>query len=87
MPGRDTRPTAYCILNLCRLIYSYETGDVVISKAAAAEWARTAPPQWARHIELALRSYAGQASPEDRAFMVSEVGGLYRFACRRIERA
>ena len=29
----------YCILNLCRLMYSFETSDVVVSKALAAELA------------------------------------------------
>jgi len=74
----------YCILNLCRLIYSFQTRDVVISKAAAADWARTALPQWRRHVETATRSYAGQATPADREFMKSEVRGLLRFACERI---
>jgi hypothetical protein len=75
---------AYCILNLCRLMYSFETRDVVISKAAAAKWARDAFPQWRRHIEAAQRSYARQATTQDVEFMRSEVHGLFRFACERI---
>ena len=77
----------YCILNLCRLIYSFETRDVVVSKAAASDWAHDALPQWKRHIELAKKSYARQATPQDREFMLAEVRGLFEFARERIEKA
>ena len=75
----------YCILNLCRLMYTFETQDVVVSKAGAAAWALDAFPKWRRHIELAMKSYAGQATPEDREFMLTEMESLYRFACAHIE--
>lgn len=77
----------YCILNLCRLIYSFETKDVVISKAAAAEWAHKRLTQWQRHIELARKSYAGKATAHDRQFMLDEVAQFYDFACSRIAEA
>jgi hypothetical protein len=74
----------YCILNLCRLMYSFQTRDVVISKKAAAEWAHGAFPQWRRPIEVALESYAGQAKAQDERFMLSEVSGFLQFAKQRI---
>jgi hypothetical protein len=77
----------YCILQLCRLIYSYETRDVVVSKAQAADWAGDALPEWGRHVELARKSYAGQATPEDREFMLAGVGTFLGFARTRIEQA
>ena len=77
----------YCILNLCRLIYSFETRDVVVSKAQAADWARDALPEWRRHVELARKSYARQATSEDRQFMLAEVGRFLEYAHERIERA
>ncbi len=77
----------YCILNLCRLIYSFETKDVVVSKAQASDWACDALPEWRRHIELARKSYARQATPEDRQFMLAEVETFLEFARTRIERA
>jgi hypothetical protein len=76
----------YCILNLCRLIYSYETRDVVISKAAAAAWAYDALPGWRRHVELAQRSYAGQATTQERLYMVAEVRAFFDSAQARIQR-
>lgn len=75
----------YCILNLCRLMYSFQTQDVVISKTAAAAWALATVPQWTRHIELAIKSYARQATTQDRQFMMAEVAEFYRFAYQHIE--
>jgi hypothetical protein len=75
----------YCILNLCRLMYSFETRDVVISKMGAAAWGLETFPQWRRHVEAAMKSYARRATPEDRGFMLAEVERLYRFACAQIE--
>ena len=75
----------YCILNLCRLMYSYETKDVVISKAASAEWASGRFPEWRHLIELARRSYAKQTTAQDRKYMLTEVNKLYGFACECIE--
>jgi hypothetical protein len=77
----------YCILNLCRLIYSFEARDVVVSKAAASEWAHDALPEWRRHIALARKSYRGQATVADRDFMLAEVGRFFDFARLRIGRA
>lgn len=77
----------YCILNLCRLMYSFKTKDVVISKVEAAEWAYNSFPEWRRHIELAKKSYTRKATPQDRQFMLSEVKGLFRFACKFIRKS
>ena len=76
----------YCILNLCRLIYSFETKNVVISKAQASNWAHDVLPQWRQHIDLARKSYARQATPEDRQFMLTEIDKFLEFAKARIEK-
>jgi len=68
-------------------MYSFETKDVVISKAEAAEWAYNAFPEWRYHIELAKKSYARQAIPQDRQFMLSEVKELFQFACEYIRKS
>ncbi|MDP8239376.1 MAG: DUF4111 domain-containing protein [Candidatus Hatepunaea meridiana] len=77
----------YCILNLCRLIYSFETRDVVVSKAQTSDWACEALPEWKHHIEPARKSYACQATAEEKQFMLAEVGAFLEFARARIERA
>lgn len=76
----------YCFLQLCRLVYSFETRHVVISKAAAAEWGCDAFAEWRRHIRLAKRSYA-HLSPEDRLFLLDSMQAFCEHARTRIERA
>jgi hypothetical protein len=77
----------YCILNLCRLVYSYETGDVAVSKAAASVWARDAMPEWRRAIRAARRSYAERSTPAEREFMLAEMKDLFVSAHARIQAA
>ena len=77
----------YCILNLCRLVYSYETRDVVVSKAAAAAWARRALPEWKHLIIAAERAYAGRGGAAERELMLAEVGSLFESALARIRTA
>lgn len=76
----------YCILNLCRLMYSHRTSDVVTSKAAAGAWASEQFPQWRSIIELANQSYASGSSDEDRQTMRTEVNALLVFAHQQIQR-
>jgi len=77
----------YCILNLCRLIYSFENKDVVISKEQAFEWAQKALPKWKKHIELAGKSYSHKATPEEEQLIRDEISRFHEFARDRIERA
>lgn len=75
---------AYCVLNLCRLMYSYETRDVVVSKRASAAWAEALFPRWRALIAAARRAYDGTATAKDRALLESKVGKFFLFACKRI---
>ncbi|MBU0984961.1 MAG: DUF4111 domain-containing protein [candidate division Zixibacteria bacterium] len=69
----------YCILNLCRLMYSYETHDVVVSKARASDWATGRLPRWAVLIQTAKRCY-GRAGTDDRARMQAQVAAFLDIA-------
>lgn len=80
-----TRYPDYCVLNLCRLIYSYRTKNVVISKRAAAEWALNQLDTWGSLIEAALRVYEREAGEGDRQLLESGTEGFYQFACDRIK--
>ncbi len=77
----------YCILQLCRLIYSHETKDIVVSKAQASDWAHDAFPEWRRLIKQARKSYARQATPEDKDLMLLEIRAFLEFARTQIERS
>jgi hypothetical protein len=74
----------YCILNLCRLLYSFEARDAVTSKAAAAAWARRKFSEWERPIALALESYAHLASPREAETMKADLARFHAFAQDRI---
>ena len=75
----------YCVLNLCRLLYSYRTNNVVISKQTAAEWALDNFTTWGPLVEAALRSYAREMNEEDIRLLESETERFYQFACDMIE--
>jgi hypothetical protein len=75
---------AYCILNLCRLVYSFQERDVVVSKRFSGGWARRLFPQWASLIEAAMKSYEGTATPKDDKLLNAEVGRFLEFASERI---
>lgn len=76
---------AYCVLNLCRLMYSYQTRDVVTSKRASAAWAEDAFPQWRALVEAAIKTYDQRATAEDRTLLESRVEPFLEFARARIE--
>jgi hypothetical protein len=75
---------AYRVLDLCRLMVSHETGDVVTSKAAAAAWGLEHLPAWRSLIEAARRSYAHEDTAEDRAALSRDVRSFYGFGCAHI---
>ncbi len=77
----------YCVLNLCRLVYSWETGDVVTSKAAAAAWASVRFPAWKSLVDLAIKSYARRTSAADRVILLAGVADLYPLATCEIDAA
>ncbi len=75
----------YCVLNLCRLLYSYKTKNVVISKQAVAHWAFDSYAGWRPLIQAALRSYAVETKAEDIKLLESETERFYQFVCNLIE--
>lgn len=75
---------AYCVLNLCRLMYSYETREVVISKRASARWAREVYPEWQSYIDAAEKTYDQKETVAEKEFLRSKVGRFFEFACGRI---
>jgi len=63
----ETHPsaTAFGILNGVRILYSFETRDVVVSKYQAGWWALASlPAEWHEAVHAALRYYE-QASGDD----------------------
>jgi len=80
-----TKYPAYCILNACRLMYSYTTRDVVISKKASAEWAMDNFPVWKNLINAALRWYGEDKRAVDWQLFESTTDSFLKFANTTIE--
>jgi len=78
---------AYCILNLCRIMYSFTEHDVVVSKRFGGAWASHVFPQWTPLIEAAFRDYERTATPEDKSQLHAEVERFVAFASERIREA
>lgn len=75
---------AYCVLNLCRILYSFQERDVVVSKQFSGNWACSSFPQWAPLIHSAMGTYAGAARLEDEQLLKGEVGNFLAFASQQI---
>jgi hypothetical protein len=63
---RDAGHAAFVVWNGCRILYSMETRDVVVSKRAAAQWALDhVPNSWHAAIRAADRVYDGAHESDD----------------------
>ena len=77
----------YCVLNLCRILYSFTFGDVVVSKRFSGRWASETYPQWAGLIDAAIRTYEGTVTPEETELLQTEMQVFFSFAMKRIDEA
>jgi len=78
---------SWAVLNLCRLIYSYEKRQVVISKIQAAEWALgNLPSQWRALIRSALGVYLMKRK-KDQRMLRKNSNAFFKFASSRITKA
>ncbi len=84
--GLDRSP-AYCTLNLCRILASYESRDVVMSKLQAALWATGALPSDSHGlIRTALGMYHAHDFEAENA-MHDEAKGFFEEMSVRIAKA
>ncbi|OGO17298.1 MAG: hypothetical protein A2Z14_17325 [Chloroflexi bacterium RBG_16_48_8] len=74
----------YCILNLCRLIYSVHRRDVVVSKFTCALWAQDTFPEWKPLIQAAGKSYNAKASSLEKEMLKTKVNDFLNFSRVRI---
>jgi len=76
----NLRYHAYCVLNLCRIIYSFESRNVVVSKRFCGRWARDRFPGWRALIQAAIRFYGQKATPQDEKLLTEGVVPFLEFA-------
>jgi hypothetical protein len=81
------RYPAFSVLNLCRLVYSYRTHEVVVSKRFSARWASSEFPGWVSLIEAAKNRYDRNDTVADDFMLNSNVAQFYAFACGQIEQS
>jgi hypothetical protein len=78
---------AYCVLNLCRIIYSFQKRDVVVSKRSSGIWASNVFPQWRPLIEAALNDYEGRATDNEKSRLQADINQFLAFASELIREA
>ena len=77
----------YGVLNLCRLLYSRTTKDVVTSKYQAGQWALDSlDGAWRPVIEAALRDYEDAPKAGDEELVQERYPDFLAFAVPEIER-
>lgn len=69
----------YCVLNLCRIMYSVQERDVAVSKFFSGEWARARFPEWTPLIEAAVASYQGRRTSDKAELLKREVESFVEF--------
>jgi hypothetical protein len=84
--GRHDAPhAAYAVANTCRILYSMENRNVVVSKRAAGLWALDhAPVGWHAAIRCALRVHDGERADDDADILNSSVNAMIEAVRRRL---
>ena len=77
--------SAYCVLNLCRIMYSVREKDVVVSKRFSGIWACNTFPECFSLIQAALRTYEGKSTPADERLLQANMESFLEFALKYID--
>jgi len=75
---------AYCVLNLCRIMYSYQARNVVVSKQFCAEWAIADFTEWKDLISAALLTYGQETATRNAEMLKTCLPEFFDFVNRRI---
>ena len=75
----------YVVCNCCRIVYSFETRDVVRSKRESVGWAlKVFPPRWHHLVRAAARWYERAEEPRDQALLKAQTPAFVAFAKQRL---
>lgn len=69
----------YCVLNMCRIIFSVQERNVVASKFSSGKWARARFPDWQPLIDAAAASYRDTDSCDDAELLKTGVESFVEF--------
>jgi hypothetical protein len=74
----------WSVLNLSRLVYSFNSGRIAISKLESAQWAlKGLPSKWRPIIKSAIKTYKGIADRRDHAILSRDARRFLGFASVR----
>ena len=77
----------WSVMQLCRLIRSFQKGVADISKVEAARWAlEELPSAWRPLIRSAMRVYHGRGTERDRKLLKENARAFFTFASKQIAR-
>jgi hypothetical protein len=75
----------WSVLNLCRLVYDFKRGGIVVSKLGAARWAlKSLPSRWKPVIKSAIKTYTGIADRKDRTILRRDARRFLGFTSIRV---
>ena len=75
----------WSVLSLCRLVYDFKIGGIVVSKLGAARWAlKRLPSRWKRVIESAIKTYKGIGDRKDGTILKRDARKFLGFASIRV---
>ena len=74
----------YCVLNMCRIIYSVQERNVVVSKFSSGKWASDLFPEWKPLIDAAFTSYRDTDTRVDAELLKNQAESFIEFGKRRI---
>ncbi|MFC1573247.1 aminoglycoside adenylyltransferase domain-containing protein, partial [Candidatus Eisenbacteria bacterium] len=77
---------AYCVLNLCRIAFSYSEKDPVKSKHGSGLWASERFPEWKPLIQVAMRVYEKEHSEEDGRLLGKQLNSFLMFVEEYLDR-
>ena len=74
----------YCVLNMCRIMFSVQERNVVVSKFSSGKWARDRFPDWRPLIDAAAASYRDMDTRVDAELLKNQTESFIEFGKRRI---
>ncbi|MDE3000099.1 MAG: DUF4111 domain-containing protein [Gemmatimonadota bacterium] len=74
----------YCVLNMCRIMFSVQERNVVVSKFSSGKWASDRFPVWKPLIDAAVASYLGTKTHDEAELLKNQAAAFIEFGKRRI---
>ena len=74
----------YCVLNMCRIMFSVQERNVVVSKFSSGKWARSRFPEWKPLIDAAVASYRDTDTRDEAELLKNQTESFINFGKRRI---